>query len=79
MMTRFKRPPAPPPPLCPCGKKSVWRRGAFLSTPERAPEGAVCFLTDTDFFADDYCEKCFAENVPGSAQTAWQRLTTEEG
>ena len=63
--------PAP----CPCGQHAVWYRVA--TTPEKAPEHAVCFLTDEDF-ADNYCDDCFAQVVPEAERKRWKRLGDEE-
>lgn len=68
--------PAAPPRLrhCPCGRaKAVWRRVGAL--PERAPEESVCFLTDADF-SDDYCDTCFAAQVPEAERRVWKRSVT---
>lgn len=60
---------------CPCGGDAVWYRQA--ARPERAPEHAVCLLTDDDF-ADNYCDECFPLAVPADERPSWRRLDEEE-
>jgi len=56
---------------CPCGEEAVWYKAR--ATPEKAPEHAVCFLTDGDF-ADNYCEACFALAAPATERAGWEQL-----
>ena len=56
---------------CPCGAAATWQKAAM--EPEKAPEHAVCLLTDEDF-RDNYCDACFGQAVPPNERAGWKRL-----